>query len=122
MRLLHTMLIGFGTVAAMIVLYVTLVGLAHMAYAQNEFFDPWGSERSIDPYGSQLMDDHYARQERTRARQERQERMLNEGRFANPRIEETDEYRSWDRLRGLEGCNALTNNPAARSRCLQGLR
>ena len=42
-------------------------------------------------------------------------------RFGSP-VHETDEYRSWDRLRALESCNVLANNPRARELCLQGIR
>ena len=108
MRLLRTVLIRFGTVA------VLMVGLAHLAEAQVDNY--FGFDYS-DP-----QQDYYDRMDRTRERQERQRQYQEPYDLGLPPVHESDEYQSWDRLRGLEGCNALTNNPAAQAYCLEGLR
>jgi len=88
-----------------------LLMTATLAQAQDYF----GLE---DPFAPDWGDSY---NEQMDAIEERQRRQRD---FSNPfgSVEESDEYRSWDRLRGLERCNALTNNPAARAYCLEGLR
>ena len=66
--------------------------------------------------------DYYEQRERTQRYSDRQDQALQQELDRYPNVEDTDEYQSWDRLRALEGCNALTNNPAAQSMCLQGIR
>ena len=79
------------------------------AGAQYDYDDLWD------------MDDYYERQERTRRHHERQDQLLEDMLEQAQPSPENDEYESWDRLRALEGCNALTNNPAAQQRCFETL-
>ena len=110
MCVLRTVLIGLGTVV------VLMTGLAHFAQAQDYYDNPF-SNSWADSYRDQM---DRIEERRQRSYQDEQ-RIMEQYGFDTP-VREGGEYQSWDRLRGLEACNAITNNPAAQSRCLQGLR
>lgn len=84
------------------------------ASAQNPFFDSpeeyWGSY------------DYQEQQERTQGYYDRQDEALQDALDRWGKVEDSPEYRSWERQRGLDACLGITNNPALQSRCLQGLQ
>lgn len=97
-----------------IVITVAVVAWAVAAHAQNPFFDSpeeyWGSY------------DYQEQQERTQGYYDRQDEALQDALDRWGNVEDSPEYRSWERQRGLDACLGITNNPALQSRCLQGLQ
>lgn len=96
---------------------IVAAGLLTTATAHAQAIVPDGFGGFYDPQEPQPYD-YYEGENTWR---DMADRAAKESGFGRP-YHETDEYRSWDRLRAKEGCNALTNNARARELCLQGLR
>lgn len=98
-------------------LTVMMVTVAMLAWAVSA--SAQRNPYSDDYWGSY---DYYEQRRRTQEYSDRQDQILRDALEPWGNVEESDEYQSWDRLRSLEACNAITNNPAMQSRCLQGLQ
>lgn len=131
MSMLHTALIGLG-IAVVLGLPSLNRAEAQFLHGDREISDPFGG--FSDPYAipDLYSDDHgtdYAEEyqrsiNRLYERRQRQRQILEEAMrpFQRDPLVEWLERDAEDRIHAREACDALTNNPAARIYCLQGLR